>query len=168
MRLLSLLTVVLVTVPALGMAQDRPLYNSRSIHGAPTGAAPLYNSGQTGGQPLSLNQITQGKNNAGYSYERDGTGFRPFNSSDYSGSTQAAAEAYRADRAAQAANAEQQAMNSLMGVHQDSINNHPIFNNVTGAAAGTNVYAAPEKKKQKYDGRDRGINEPPKVFNSVR
>lgn len=164
-----LMTALLLAAPAA--AQDRPLYNAQG-----RGGTTLFNSTASGAQPLSLKQITQGKNSTGYSYERSGTGYVPYNaagagSGDYP--TLEEVEAFRNRRAAQAQASEQAVLGSLANGHQN--NNQPsaatpVFPG--GPAAGVPVNAISGqngvKKVQRYEGRDTGVRIPPKVFNSVR
>lgn len=167
----------LLTLPA--HAQDRPLYNSKNAPGTT-----IYNKGSAG-RPLSLNQITQGRSNTGYSYNRQGTGFQPYGSQGASASsglypTMAEVESFRSQRAAEAQAMEKRALANLQQGHQGPLGPQapvpgaygtaqPAAGAATGTQAtqaGTNAPAV--KTIQRYQGRDTGVTKPPKVFNSVR
>lgn len=166
MRALPLLTALALLAAPAAAQENRPLYNAQG-----SGGTTLYNSGASGAQPLSLKQITQGKNTTGYSYERNTSGYRPYSDmSTASLPSQEQVDAFRARRSAQAQTAEQQALSGLANGHQNNAA-APVF---PGAglhpATGINPYGMPAgpKKQQRYDGRDTGVTIPPKVFNSVR
>lgn len=178
MRALTLFFMVL-TLALPAAAQERPLYNSKH-----TGGSTLYNGGSSG-QPLSLKQITEGRSTTGYSYNRGGT--KPYGSASAQPTsglnpTMADIEAFRARRAAEAADMEKRSQAALLQGHNGPLSPNSSANAggalypamATGAstAAGQNPAAAtgqqPVKTIQRYDGRDTGVTMPTKVFNSVR
>lgn len=167
----------LLTLPA--QAQDRPLYNSKSAPGTT-----IYNKGSAG-RPLSLNQITQGRNTTGNSYNRQGTGFQPYGSQGGSAAsglypTMAEIETFRSQRAAEAQAMEKRALANLQQSHQGPLGPQaPVVGAygtaqpVAGAAPGAQPTQAGTadpavKTIQRYQGRDTGVSKPAKVFNSVR
>jgi hypothetical protein len=168
MRLLPLSIAALLIGLSPAHAQDRPLYNSSG-----GGGSTLYSSG---GKPLSLKQITDGRSTSGYSYSRSGTGFSPYDGSG-GGSYPTAAEvaAFRDRRAAEAQSAEQKALASLAQGHNAQPD--PLATPAavfagqqqgTPAAGLGGAAQQPVKKRQRFEGRDTGVTIPPKVFNSVR
>ncbi len=178
MRVLLPALAVLAILAAPASAQEQKLYNSNN-----RGGTTLYNSGSSGARPLDLKQITQGRNNTGYVYNRGGTGYTPYGANTGATSglypTLAEVEAFRARRSAEAQAQQQASMKSLQQIHDyQRLQDQNLPPQMPGAAAGmatdatgaaqTPYTMAPVKKVQRYKGRDTGVEAPPKVFNSVR
>lgn len=182
MMRLSIYSVVFsLVLSGSAMAQEQAA--PRLYVGSGSGSSTLYNSNQNGngaGKPLSLKQILKGKNETGYEYSREGTGFTPYGTKSMysSGSISPSAEevtAYRAQQAREARKREEDAQRSLLAYNapdpaQQQINQQTqgYLNQFQTPAAQPyygGTYVAP---RPVYQGRDLGVNEPKKVFNSVQ
>lgn len=182
MMRLSIYSVVFSLMLSGGvMAQEQAA--PRLYVGSGSGSSTLYNSNQNGngaGKPLSLKQILKGKNETGYQYDREGTGFTPYGTKDMysSGSISPSAEevaAYRVQQAQEARKREEEAQRSLMAYNNSPV---PVDQQINQQTQGyLNQFQTPVAQpyggayvvpQPVYQGRDLGIDKPKKVFNSVQ
>lgn len=152
-------------------AGDRPLYNSSG-----SGGSALYNGAGSGGvKPLSLRQIIEGRSTAGSSgYSYKGTGYKPHGSgsSDSGSFTMADVADYRARQAAQAQKQEREAKESFVSYGTDEVaqdkEKQGYLNRFKDGSAEPDARQSSKKKRVLYKGRDRNIETPRRIFNSLR
>lgn len=162
---------VFCVLASSAQAQERPLYNSSGSGGGRT----IYNGSSVsgGGNPLSLNQIIQGRSTTGYEYSYKGTGYNPYGPGnlDSSDITREDIQKFRAEQAAQYAEQEKAARGSFTSYdteerkesdEQEYLNR---FQNGEGKTEETPAQAT--KKNLVYKGREREIEKPRRIFNSV-
>jgi hypothetical protein len=173
----SMVFSLLLSGTAMAQEQTAP----RLYVGSGSGSTTLYNSNQNGngaGKPLSLKQILKGKNETGYEYSREGTGFTPYGTKNMysSGSISPSAEevaAYRVQQAQEARKREEEAQRSLMAYNspdpvQQQINQQTQSYMDQFLPPGTPGQPAQgyAPVKQVYEGRETGVTTPKKVFNT--
>ncbi|MCB1529506.1 MAG: hypothetical protein H6853_00590 [Rhodospirillales bacterium] len=155
-------------------AQERPLYNSSGSSSGSGGRA-IYNGSSVsgGGNPLSLNQIVEGRSTTGYEYSYKGTGYNPYGagSLDSSEITMEDVRKFRAEQAAQYAEQEKAARGSFMSYDSEERKEEEeqeYLNRLQQEEAKTEEAPAQTTKKNLvYKGRPRDIEKPRRIFNSV-